>query len=99
LVATNTTISRAGLRTPAAEVEAIGTGGLSGPVLRQRSIEVLRLLRRHDASIAIISVGGVTSAHDLHERLRAGATLVQAYTAFVYGGPLWPRRVLTGPGG
>jgi dihydroorotate dehydrogenase len=99
LIATNTTVSRAGLRTPAADVEAVGTGGLSGPVLRQRSMEVLRLLRRHDTSIPIISVGGVASAHDLQERLRAGATLVQAYTAFVYGGPLWPRRVLTGPAG
>jgi dihydroorotate dehydrogenase len=97
LIATNTTISRDGLRTPATEVEALGAGGLSGPVLRKRSVEVLRLLRAHDPRITLISVGGVTSAHDLRERRRAGATLVQAYTAFVYGGPLWPRRVLTEP--
>ncbi|MGC4112675.1 MAG: quinone-dependent dihydroorotate dehydrogenase [Nocardioides sp.] len=94
LIATNTTISRGGLRTPAAEVEAVGAGGLSGPVLRRRSIEVLRLLRARDRAITIISVGGVSSAHDVRERLQAGATLVQAYTGFVYGGPLWPRRVL-----
>jgi dihydroorotate dehydrogenase len=97
LIATNTTISRDGLRTPAAEVEALGAGGLSGPVLRKRSVEVLRLLRAHDPRITLISVGGVTGAHDLRERRRAGADLVQAYTAFVYGGPLWPRRVLTEP--
>jgi dihydroorotate dehydrogenase len=97
LIATNTTISRDGLRTPVAEVEALGAGGLSGPVLRRRSVEVLRLLRSRDPRITLISVGGVTSAHDLAERRRAGANLVQAYTGFVYGGPLWPRRVLTEP--
>jgi dihydroorotate dehydrogenase len=96
LIATNTTISRDGLRTPAADVEALGTGGLSGPVLRRRSMQVLRLLRDHDPAIAIISVGGVSGAQDVTDRLRAGATLVQAYTGFVYGGPLWPRRVLRG---
>ncbi|HET7432477.1 MAG TPA: quinone-dependent dihydroorotate dehydrogenase [Nocardioides sp.] len=99
LIATNTTTSREGLRTPAPEVEALGAGGLSGPVLRPRSTQVLRLLRHQDPDIAIISVGGVSSARDVHDRLRAGATLVQAYTGFVYGGPLWPRRVLRAPGG
>jgi dihydroorotate dehydrogenase len=99
LIATNTTISRDGLRTPAAEVEMLGAGGLSGPVLRQRSIEVLRLLRSRDRDLTIISVGGVANSHDLAERLKAGATLVQAYTGFVYGGPLWPRRVLREPTG
>ncbi|HEY3528397.1 MAG TPA: quinone-dependent dihydroorotate dehydrogenase [Nocardioides sp.] len=94
LIATNTTISRDGLLTPAAEVAAVGAGGLSGPVLRRRSVEVLRLLRQHDPEITLISVGGVTTGHDVQERLRTGATLVQAYTGFVYGGPLWPRRVL-----
>jgi dihydroorotate dehydrogenase len=94
LIATNTTISRDGLVTPAEDVEALGAGGLSGPVLRRRSIEVLRLLRSRDPAITIISVGGVSSSHDVRERLKAGATLVQAYTGLVYGGPLWPRRVL-----
>jgi dihydroorotate dehydrogenase len=94
LIATNTTTSRAGLATPPEEVERVGPGGLSGPVLRRRSVELLRLLRSRDPDIAIVSVGGVSSGHDVRERLRAGATLVQAYTGFVYGGPLWPRRVL-----
>jgi dihydroorotate dehydrogenase len=97
LIATNTTISREGLRTRAEDVAALGAGGLSGPVLRRRSMEVLRLLRARDPRITIISVGGVSSAHDVRERRRAGATLVQAYTAFVYGGPLWPRRTLQEP--
>ena len=93
LIATNTTISRAGLRTPTAEVAALGAGGLSGPVLRRRSLEVLRLLRSQDPSITIISVGGIATPEEALTRLRSGATLVQAYTGFVYGGPLWPRRV------
>jgi dihydroorotate dehydrogenase len=96
LIATNTTISRDGLHTPATEVAALGAGGLSGPVLRRRSMEILRLLRSHDPALTLISVGGVSSAHDARDRLRAGATLVQAYTGFVYGGPLWPRRVVRG---
>jgi dihydroorotate dehydrogenase len=94
LIATNTTISREGLRTPADQVAAVGAGGLSGPVLRKRSLEVLRLVRSRDPDLTVISVGGVSSGRDASDRLRAGATLVQAYTGFVYGGPLWPRRVV-----
>jgi dihydroorotate dehydrogenase len=99
LIATNTTTSRDGLRTPRSEVDALGAGGLSGPVLRKRSMEVLRILRATDSRITIISVGGLSSAEDAAARLRAGATLVQAYTGFVYGGPLWPRRVVRGLAG
>jgi len=57
-------------------------------------VQVTRLLRSQDPRITLISVGGICSGHDVRERLKAGATLVQAYTGFVYGGPLWPRRVL-----
>ncbi len=99
IIATNTTISREGLRTDPAQVEALGSGGLSGPVLRKRSVEVLRILRAHDPRIAIISVGGIATADDARARLRAGADLVQAYTGFVYGGPMWPRRIVAGLGG
>jgi dihydroorotate dehydrogenase len=93
VVAVNTTVTRTGLSTPIAEVAAAGTGGLSGPPLRARSLDVLRLLRRHAPDLPVISVGGVTTAADVAERLAAGAVLVQAYTAFVYEGPAWPRRV------
>lgn len=97
LIATNTTISRAGLVTPAAEVEAIGAGGLSGAPLAARSLAVLRLIREHvPASMCVISVGGVETAEDVQERLDAGATLVQGYTAFIYRGPLWARQVNRG---
>ncbi len=94
IVATNTTVSRDGLRSSRAEVAAAGAGGLSGPPLRDRSLTVLKLLRdRVGAEMTLISVGGVASGAEVHERLAAGATLVQAYTAFVYEGPFWPRRV------
>ncbi len=97
IIATNTTVSRAGLRTPAAEVERVGAGGLSGAPVAARSLEVLRLLKKGvgDAT-TLVSVGGIATAEDARERLDAGATLVQAYTGFVYGGPLWPRRVVRG---
>ncbi|WP_448809840.1 quinone-dependent dihydroorotate dehydrogenase [Agromyces bauzanensis] len=97
IIATNTTISRAGLRTPASVVEAIGAGGLSGAPLAARSCEVLRLIRgRVPAELCVISVGGVETADDVQERLDAGATLVQGYTAFIYRGPLWARQVNQG---
>ncbi|MCJ0700198.1 quinone-dependent dihydroorotate dehydrogenase [Frigoribacterium faeni] len=97
VIATNTTLSREGLETDASVVEAAGAGGLSGAPLAARSLEVLRLLV--DAvpeGTCIISVGGVTSAADVDERLRAGATLVQGYTAFLYRGPLWARQINRG---
>jgi dihydroorotate dehydrogenase len=97
IIATNTTVSRDGLRTPAAEVEALGAGGLSGAPLADRSLEVLRLLSKTVArDLALVSVGGISTTEDARARLDAGATLVQAYTGFVYGGPWWPRRVAAG---
>ena len=97
IIATNTTTSRAGLASPAAEVAAAGAGGLSGPPLRARALEVLaRLHARAGDRLVLIAAGGVETPDDAWERLRAGATLVQAYTGFVYGGPLWPRRMHAG---
>jgi dihydroorotate dehydrogenase len=97
IIATNTTVSRDGLASPAAEVAAAGAGGLSGPPLRARSLAILRRLHaRAGDRLVLIAVGGIETPDDAWERLRAGATLVQAYTAFVYGGPLWPRRMHAG---
>jgi dihydroorotate dehydrogenase len=94
IVAVNTTVSRDGLASPAAEVAAAGTGGLSGPPLRGRALAVLRRLRaRAGDRLVLIAAGGIETGDDAWERLQAGATLVQAYTGFIYGGPLWPRRV------
>jgi dihydroorotate dehydrogenase len=97
IIATNTTISRDGLASSAAEVAAAGVGGLSGPPLRDRALAVLRRLRaRAGGRLVLIAAGGIETPDDAWERLRAGATLVQAYTGFVYGGPLWPRRIHAG---
>ena len=88
VIATNTTISRAHLRTPAAAVEALGAGGLSGAPLTARALEVTRLLRAElPATVALIGVGGVMNEQDALDRLAAGADLVQLYTGFVYEGP------------
>jgi dihydroorotate dehydrogenase len=94
IIATNTTIARTGLTTSEKTVKAIGNGGLSGAPLKARSLEVLRRLRaRVGAKLVLIAVGGIENGDDAFERIRAGATLVQAYTGFIYGGPFWPRRV------
>ena len=90
VVATNTTTGREGLRAPADEVAAMGEGGLSGPPLRARALEVLHVLRAAlPAGATVISVGGVATAADVRERLDAGADLVQGYTGFLYRGPGW----------
>jgi dihydroorotate dehydrogenase len=97
IIATNTTVSRDGLASSPGEVASAGAGGLSGPPLRARALEVLtRLRERAGDRLVLIAAGGIETPDDAWERLRAGATLVQAYTGFVYGGPLWPRRMHAG---
>lgn len=97
IIATNTTLSRDGLSTPASETEALGAGGLSGPPLAERSTHIVRRLRaRVGVDLCIIAVGGVTTASDVADRLAAGATLVQGYTAFLYEGPFWASRLAKG---
>lgn len=97
IIATNTTLSRDGLRTAADIVATMGAGGLSGAPLAARSLAVLERIRaRTPDDFCVISVGGVTTSGDVLERLAAGATLVQGYTAFIYEGPLWVRRINQG---
>jgi len=97
VVATNTTTSRDGLASSPAEVAAVGAGGLSGPPLAGRAEKVIRMLRdRVGDGLTLVGVGGITTAEDARARLEAGADLLQAYTAFVYEGPLWPHRILEG---
>ena len=97
VIATNSTVSRVGLRTDSQRVSDMGAGGLSGPVLKDRSIEVLKLLRANlPNEIAIVSVGGVFTPTDVLQRLELGAALVQGYTGFVYEGPLWARKINRG---
>lgn len=95
VIATNTTIERpANLRSSRSEIEQIGAGGLSGPVLQNRAMEILHLLRAFlPDECTVISCGGVRTADDVRDRLQAGANLVQGYTSFVYEGPGWPSAI------
>jgi dihydroorotate dehydrogenase len=96
IIATNTTVSRAGLHDSAAVADA-GPGGLSGAPLKQRSLQVLtRLSDRCGKRVTLIAAGGIETPADAEARLAAGATLLQAYTAFIYHGPLWPSRLQRG---
>jgi len=92
IIATNTTISREGLASP--NVEAFGSGGLSGRPLRAKSTRVIETVYRcSNGKLPIIGVGGVFTGDDAFEKIAAGASLVQAYTGFIYGGPPFPRDV------
>ena len=92
VIATNTTISRAGLKTE--NLEGIGMGGLSGKPLTKRSTEVIRYLyEKSGKQLNIIGVGGIHSAADAKEKLEAGAKLVQLYTGFIYEGPKLVKRI------
>jgi len=94
LVATNTTIERAGLTTDGAYVASLGAGGLSGRPLRARATEVIRYLhQKSDGGLPIIGSGGIHSAADALEKLAAGAALVQLYTGFIYEGPALVGRI------
>ncbi|MFJ3035350.1 quinone-dependent dihydroorotate dehydrogenase [Curtobacterium pusillum] len=94
VIANNTTISRDGLVTPEASVSEMGAGGLSGAPIAARSLEVLRRVRAAvPTGFCVIAVGGVTSEQDVQDRIDAGATLVQGYTAFLYEGPTWATRI------
>ncbi len=95
IVATNTTVSREGLLTPG--VDELGPGGVSGPPVARRATEVLRrLYGRVGDRLVLISVGGIETADDAWERLTAGASLLQGYTGFIYGGGLWPKHIHDG---
>lgn len=94
VIATNTTISRDGLKTSDTKIDEIGNGGLSGKPLGKRATEVIRYLsEKSNRSFPIIGVGGIMSAEDALEKLEAGASLVQLYTGFIYEGPSLIKRI------
>lgn len=94
IICTNTTVTRQALVSPTQEVMECGAGGLSGAPLKKRSLEVLRRIRAVTGDrLTLISVGGVEDAGDVWQRLAAGASLVQGYTAFLYEGPFWAARI------
>ncbi|TAF05648.1 MAG: quinone-dependent dihydroorotate dehydrogenase [Nostocales cyanobacterium] len=101
IIATNTTISREGLKTQI--IEKTGNtpqqeaGGISGAPLRQRSTEVIRFIyQQTQGEIPIIGVGGIFTADDAWEKITAGASLIQVYTGWIYEGPMMVRRILAG---
>ena len=95
IVATNTTVARDGLTTPGAA--ELGPGGVSGAPLARRSLQVLRrLYGRVGDRLVLVSVGGIETADDAWERITAGASLLQGYTGFIYGGGLWPKHIHDG---
>jgi dihydroorotate dehydrogenase len=97
IIATNTTIARTGLASDPREVEACGAGGLSGAPLKARSLDVLRRLRaRVGDRVTLVAAGGIETVDDAWDRICAGATLVQIYTALIYEGPTLPSRLARG---
>ncbi|WKD59284.1 quinone-dependent dihydroorotate dehydrogenase [Corynebacterium caspium] len=97
IVATNTTISREGLKTPAAAVYSLGAGGISGPPIAKRSLEVLRrLYDRVGDQLVLVASGGITTPEEAWERITSGASLLQGYTGFIYLGPDWIRDIHKG---
>lgn len=94
IIATNTTISRDNLKTPKAELERIGAGGVSGKALTKRSTEVIRYLsEKSNKSFPIIGVGGIMNEADAIEKIKAGASLIQLYTGYIYKGPGLIKRI------
>lgn len=94
VIATNTTIDRAGLKTSEAKVETIGAGGLSGKPVQSKSTEVIKFLHdKSKGSFPIIGVGGINSGESALEKVEAGASLVQVYSGFIYEGPKLIARI------
>ncbi|MFB7275034.1 quinone-dependent dihydroorotate dehydrogenase [Streptomyces sp. NPDC056244] len=97
IIATNTTIARDGLGLVSDPALVAETGGLSGAPLKARSLEVLRrLYGRVGDRITLVGVGGIENAEDAWQRILAGATLVQGFSAFIYEGPFWSRSLHKG---
>ena len=91
IIATNTTVSRDNLKTKTSE-----TGGLSGAPVREKSNEVIRKIHRYSkGKLPVIGVGGVFTGADAFEKIACGASLVQAYTGFIYQGISFARDVST----
>jgi dihydroorotate dehydrogenase len=94
VVASNTTTSRENLKTDSATIQKIANGGLSGKPVRDKSTEVIRYLaEKSGKAFPIIGVGGIHSADDAIEKIKAGADLVQVYTGFIYEGPTLVKKI------
>ena len=97
IIAANTTIDRSMLKSHKSIVDAIGAGGLSGKPLRTRSTEVIAYLhQKSNGAFPIIGVGGIYTAEDAIEKMKAGASLVQVYSGFIYEGPSMVKKICKG---
>lgn len=100
IIATNTTITRDGLTASRDEIEKIGAGGLSGRPLTQSSTEVISKIHKYsNGKLPIIGVGGIFTAEDAFDKVRAGACLLQGYTGFVYQGFSYAHDINSGLAG
>ncbi len=94
IVATNTTISREGLKTDKSIVDEIGAGGLSGKILSDKSTDVIKYInQKSEGKIPMIGVGGIFNEESAMKKIEAGASLVQVYTGFIYEGPVLVKRI------
>ncbi|MEZ5072013.1 MAG: quinone-dependent dihydroorotate dehydrogenase, partial [Bacteroidales bacterium] len=94
IVATNTTVARTGLKSDPETVASVGKGGLSGAPLTARSLEMVRAIsQKTGGTLPIIAVGGIMSVEDALAMFDAGASLIQLYTGFIYGGPALAKRI------
>jgi len=94
IVATNTSVSRENLVTRKQRIEEIGNGGLSGAPLTNKSTEIIRYIsEKSQGSIPIIGVGGIMTVQDALDKLKAGASLIQVYTGFIYNGPGFVKEI------
>lgn len=94
LVATNTTISREQLQTPNSKLQTIGAGGLSGKPLQKRSTEIVQYIhQKTNGRIPIIASGGIFCGADADEKMKAGASLIEVWTGFIYEGPFIVKRI------
>lgn len=94
IVATNTTISREGLKTDKSIVDEIGAGGLSGKILSDKSTDVIKYInQKSEGKIPMIGVGGIYNEESAMRKIEAGASLVQVYTGFIYEGPVLVKRI------
>ncbi|MCX7985936.1 MAG: quinone-dependent dihydroorotate dehydrogenase [Bacteroidales bacterium] len=94
LVVSNTSIGRNGLQTDPDIIKEIGTGGLSGLPLKEKSTQMIKyIIQKTNGKLPVIGVGGIMDEHDALEKIEAGATLVQIYTGYIYAGPFLTKRI------
>lgn len=94
IIATNTTKLRKGLSTSEERIAEIGSGGLSGAPLRKRATEIISYIcKQTENTLPVIATGGILTPEDAVEMIKAGASLVQVYTGFVYEGPFVVKRI------